>query len=419
MAVSVGRAAASLVSAVAENTIALAHMNVDFSLIKVEAPAELQPLRGVLSKKRIESAEHGSLHILARRLGVLFDGLVGDTPNLRKVYGMRASEIALAASAGQKQPSSYGIFADQVGVDGATIWAAATSGKNALRMHLLACMLARLWTAQEATAIWVELVAERQLILRKEMEEEGGHITNLAQAAALIPIDELQLGEWDASARAWLQTADEAYKLKQTQLMLIVNNLSLSVDVENQSLYSSVIEVWGNAMRILEEVVQGSGRKVSAGALLLGLSAWHIYPDMVVLGPKTTEVFQKDSLVKRGGIVTIGLSGDVCGAADLGEGIYWSLPLASLRYYGDAVEVCRSSMSDATRLSISQLQQVAFGALLAEWKDSVSPLEAANIILTVLKHLESRFTSGVGISNALCFLAVRCLRLWCRKRLVY
>ena len=288
-------------------------MSVDFSLIKVEAPTELQPLRGVLSKKRIKSAEHGSLHILARRLGALFDGLVGDTPNLRKAYGMRASEIALAASAGQKQLSLYSIFADQVGVDGATIWAAATSGKNALRMHLLACMLARMWTAQEATAIWVELVAERQLILRKEMEEEGGHITNLAQAAALMPIDELHLSEWDASARAWLQTADEVYKLKQVQLMLILKSTSLSVDIRYQQLYRSVIEAWGNAMRILEEVVQGSGREVNSGDVLLGLSAWHIYPDIVVLGRKTTEVFQKDSLVKQGGIVTIGLSVDIRG----------------------------------------------------------------------------------------------------------
>ena len=381
-------------------------MSVDFSLIKVEAPTELQPLRGVLSKKRIESAEHGSLHILACRLGALFDGLVGDTPNLCKVYGARASEIALAASAGQKQPSSYGIFADQVGVDGTTIWAAATSGKNALRMHLLACMLARQWTAQEATAIWVELVAERQSILKREVEEEGGGITNHAQATAFMPVavDELQLSEWDASARAWLQTADEVYKWKQTQLKLIFNNVSLPIDAKNQPLYSSVIEAWGNAMRILEEVVQGSGRRVSSGALLLGLSAWHIYPDMVVLGQKTTEVSQKDSLVKQGGIVTIGLSGDDCGATDLSEGIYWSLPLASLRYYGDAVQIYRSSVSDGTRLSISQLQQVAFGALLAEWKDSVSHLEAASIILTILEHLESRLgnrPSGVRISNAL------------------
>ena len=419
MAISVGRATASLVSAAAESTIALANMNVDFSLIKIDAPAELQPLRDILSKKRIETAERGSLHILARRLGVLFDGLVVDTPSLRKAYGARASEIALTASVGQKQPSSYGIFADEVGVDGSTIWAAATSGKNALRMHLLACMLARLWTAQEATAIWVELIAERQSILRKEMEEEGGHITNLAQVAALMPIDELHLSEWDASARAWLQTADEAYKLKQTQLMLIVNNVSLSVDIKKQPLYSSVVEVWGNAMRILEEVVQGSGRRATSGDLLLGLSAWHIYPDMVVLGRKTTEVFQKDCLVERGGIVTIGLSGGVCGAADSGEGIYWSLPLASLRYYGDAVEVCRSSMLDATRISISQLQQVAFGALLAEWKDSVSHLEAANIILTVLEYLESTFISGVRISNAFVFRGRMALTLWCHKRSVY
>ena len=79
----------------------------------------------------------------------------------------------------------------------------------------------------------------------------------------------MQLSEWDASARAWLQTADEVFTLKQTQLMRIVNNVSLPVDIRNQILYSSVIEVWGNAMRMLEGVAQGQGQRVGSGALLL------------------------------------------------------------------------------------------------------------------------------------------------------
>ena len=77
-------------------------------------------------------------------------------------------------------------------------------GENALQMHRLACMLARLWTSREATAIWVEFVAERQSILKKEMEEmeemedmeegmeegmeeegeDGGHITARASRTA-------------------------------------------------------------------------------------------------------------------------------------------------------------------------------------------------------------------------------------------
>lgn len=129
--------------------------------------------------------------------------------------------------------------------------------------------------------------------------------------------------------------------------------------------------------RMLEEVVQSQGQRVGSGALLLGLSAWHKYPDIVVLGSETAQVFQKDNLVKQGGVVTVDSRCDIHKAPGSDEDIYWLLQLASLRYYGDEVEICRSFMSGATRLSISQLQQVAFGVLLAEWKDGVPHLEAA------------------------------------------
>ena len=78
------------------------------------------------------------------------------------------------------------------------------------------------------------------------------------------------------------------------------------------------------------------------------------YPDIVVLGSETAQVFQKDNLVKQGGVVTVDARCDIHKAPGSDEGIYWLLPLASLRYYGDEVEICRSFMSGATRLSISQ-----------------------------------------------------------------
>jgi hypothetical protein len=49
-----------------------------------------------------------------------------------------------------------------MGLDGTSIYAAATSGSKVIALHLLACMLARAWPGPEATAIWVELVASRK-----------------------------------------------------------------------------------------------------------------------------------------------------------------------------------------------------------------------------------------------------------------
>lgn len=51
------------------------------------------------------------------------------------------------------------MFADHVGADGTSLWAAATSGKSTITVHLLGCMIARIWKAAEAVSIWTELVA--------------------------------------------------------------------------------------------------------------------------------------------------------------------------------------------------------------------------------------------------------------------
>jgi hypothetical protein len=154
--------------AVAETNIALAHLNFDFSLVKYEAPLELQPLGKQLSKARRESAEDGSFHILARRLGVLFDDVLPDVPALLEAYGYRASEIVQETTPKLDKTKDIvnGFFGAHLGIDSTTIWASATSGKSVLRIHLLTCILARIWSPQEATAIWAELVSQRQNIIK-------------------------------------------------------------------------------------------------------------------------------------------------------------------------------------------------------------------------------------------------------------
>lgn len=160
---SIQRVAASAVQLNPEANFSLFHANFDFSLFKCEAPAELLPLGESLSRQRRELAEEGSFHILARRLGILFEKVLPEVPSLLKAYGTRASEIAseLDKAGAPSKSIADGVFGPHLGLDTTTIWAGATSGSCALPMHLLACMLARIWSPQEATAIWVELVNNR------------------------------------------------------------------------------------------------------------------------------------------------------------------------------------------------------------------------------------------------------------------
>ncbi|OJZ91007.1 hypothetical protein ASPFODRAFT_215242 [Aspergillus luchuensis CBS 106.47] len=132
MAGSIQNIVATPLHAVAESNIALAHVNFDFSLVKVEAPAELQPVGRQLSQARRQSAEDGSFHILARRLGVLFDDVLPDVPLLLEAYGTRASEIAQETSQKLHQPRNIvdGFFGTHLGIDSTTIWASATSGRS-------------------------------------------------------------------------------------------------------------------------------------------------------------------------------------------------------------------------------------------------------------------------------------------------
>lgn len=89
-----GRVTSSVVSGTNENTLALVNFNVDFTLIKLEAPKEYKGLGTVLSRRRLENAEKGPLHRTARKLGALFEQIIPPVKTLLEVYGKRVSEIS-------------------------------------------------------------------------------------------------------------------------------------------------------------------------------------------------------------------------------------------------------------------------------------------------------------------------------------
>lgn len=378
MSIPIQRLVATPLHAVAESNIGLAHLNFDFSLVKIDAPVELLPLGKQLSKARRESAEERSFHVLARRLHILFDDVLPKVPALLQAYGTRASEIVQDTTQTLKKPNDavYGFFGTHLGIDSTTIWASATSEKSALRMHLLACMLARMWSPQEATAIWVELVSLRQKTIKKQAE--SGEFTEgyptLAQLAAAHEIDRSALANWDASARAWLQIADKSREKQQIQARLIMENLSIAVKAQSESgcdnnsskpnPHDSVLLNLSRALTTLDKLVRGEPQQITDGGILLSLISWHLYPDLVILKSPNQEVSQRDPLIKEGGLVTISVS---C-QPNRGEGVYWSLPLASLRYYG-TVQRQRSTLQ-GSRITVTQLQALVLGASLGAGSDS-------------------------------------------------
>ncbi|KAL4973001.1 hypothetical protein BDW66DRAFT_169041 [Aspergillus desertorum] len=374
---SIQRIAANALQITPEVNFSLLHANIDFSLRKFEAPTELVPLGERLSKQRRQLAEEGSFHILARRLGILFEEVLPRVPSLLEAYGTRASEIVRDFEKKGSPPKSVaeGIFGPHLGVDSTSIWAGATSGRPALLMHLLACMLARIWSPQEATAIWAELIEHRRQIVRRQAVDNDRTSALFAQQAAMYDTDWSTLQAWDASARAWLQIADDSVcKRQQKQIELIANNLSIAIQTQvtsdavvelpvpkKENVYDSVIHNLYGALTTLDNLISGRPQRILDGGVLLGLTSWHLYPDLVILGPQTQDIHQKDPLVAEGGIATLSIAYEE-NPHGKQEGVYWSLPLANLRYYG-TVNCKRSSIHDS-RLSFPEFQALILGASL-------------------------------------------------------
>ena len=384
---SLGRIQAGFAQASQELTVAAANLNFDFTLVKVEALPEYQPLGKVLSASRVREAETGPLHVTARRLGALFEGVCPETPNLITAYGTRASEISREVSekdSGVSRSSNW-IRTEYGGIDATSIWAAATSSKAALPAHLLACILARMWKHTEATSLWVEIVSERKREIVKKFEE-GEYVPTSLASAVQQEITRDHLAKWDASARSWLQTADLARQREYKQFLLIIQNVSIAIHEANVALYPNVVHVWNSALAAMEGLVSGRPYVVRDGPVLLGLSAWHIYPDMVIFDGNSCNkhVAMRDDLVKDGGVLSLGIS--EAGRQEE-QSVYWSLSLAHHRFYGEAVKQTRRLNVDGSRLTLSELMLICLGSLLRRWSISPDETHTAFKILLAIAHV--------------------------------
>jgi hypothetical protein len=347
-----------------EDGTACFNFNLDYSIVKLEAPKEFETIGLTLSKKRKIDAEGGSLHRTARRLGALFEGAIPPADALYRAYGTRVSEISSSIPVYQSFESS-GFFVEQLGADLAGIWAAATSGPVAIALHLLACMLARYFAAPKATAIWSKLVEERrhQLITEAERAYNLNDLAKTALMAAHQDITQTDLSQWDASARSWIQTADSAKSVQQKQLVPFLHNVTLA-NKQEDGVYLSIITALTQAMSTMNSLLIGRPQQIK-DEFLLAMLAWHLYPEMLVLGPNgAVGVKQSDPLFAQTAVLTIDLKGGG------NQSDSWSLPLNNLEAYADSTLASKSMPINRSRITFSEFQFVVMGSIFGGWKSA-------------------------------------------------
>ncbi|KAL2146728.1 hypothetical protein VTI28DRAFT_2563 [Corynascus sepedonium] len=397
---SIGQVTAAVAAARQDTTLALANLNLEVNLFtkRVSPPVEYQGVGQHLAQWRLKEAQDGTQHTTARKLGILFREVLPTTPALIKAYGTRASEIGSSARANPKGNSfSYGPFGDRIGADATALWAAATSGHAAIQCHLLACMLARMWDAPEATSLWEEIVTRRKREIEAQFEAEGDIRTD-SMLAVVEQFPRADLAKWDASCRSWLRVADSEKATQQTKLRLIVDNLDLPVNNKPDT-YDSVLTAWTTAMEGVERLLGGTPLGLQTGGLLLGLMSWHLYPDLECLAATNPRVELRDCLFAGKEMLTIGLE-----PAPHREvrSVYWSLPLARLRYYGLPVTKMSSTRSsERDRITVDELLFAWFSAYIKGWDSDPSIPSTAIVQFAgqVAERLGNALTAELAKTN--------------------
>ncbi|KAH7378517.1 hypothetical protein BKA64DRAFT_244287 [Cadophora sp. MPI-SDFR-AT-0126] len=134
-------------------------------------------------------------------------------------------------------------------------------------------------------------------------------------------------------------------------------------------------------MSLMDKIVSGMPHSVEHPELMLALSSWHLYSDMIILHGKVKTVWQNDPLVIAGGIITLGLHNPNV-LNDLR--ISWSLPLSHLRYYGKPVMRTGSVGIKRSRVSMDELVFITLGCVTSCWGQDSSNL-----------HLFARFIQAL------------------------
>lgn len=171
-------------------------------------------------------------------------------------------------------------------------------------------------------------------------------------------------------------------KLRQTQLRLIVDNISLPVST-SRNIYTAISDAWTSAMQTLESLINGAPQRIDNGAVLLGLSAWHLYPDILLAGTNQL-ITQSDPLISSGGIITVGLRNK----HEDSKGVVWSLPLTQARYYGEPVVATRHAGVEESNVLFEESMLVVVGSVVGSWQLPFETDDALDLIRIIANSVQ-------------------------------
>ncbi|KAI9172791.1 hypothetical protein HJFPF1_02305 [Paramyrothecium foliicola] len=125
---------------------------------------------------------------------------------------------------------------------------------------------------------------------------------------------------------------------------------------------------------------------------LMALACWHLYPDLLVLGNKSSLVNFNDDIIKNCAQLTVGVERT---DADGGHGIYWSLALSHLRFYGDPVIASTHTRKDVARLAIEDFFLIALEAVLSHWGSlAYDACLGANFFVLLGSHMQDEIQNN-------------------------
>jgi hypothetical protein len=190
------------------------------------------------------------------------------------------------------------------------------------------------------------------------------------------------------------------------QLRLILKNVYFAIN-PSEAPFVSVIDAWKLAIETTEKLVLGIPQEAQNGAAILGLSAWHIYPDIHIYGNKNINVTMNDELVGAGGILSL----STCPSQRTeSRGVYWSLCLSHFTFYGPPVKRQQSLEKDSRRITFKHILHATVGAILSRWRVQSSDLtQGIGIFIAILNAIGAGNQSLYPIMALMCNATMECL----------